>query len=354
MNSKIKWLREQFNRLDIQGMIVSNPINIRYLTDINAEGTLLITRKENYYLTDGRYVEAVNKVLTIEDEVIVYDMKDLSKEDYQNFFSLCENVGFEEDYITYEKYKDFKIKYRIMNPVETERMIENVRIIKEESEIEKIQNACDITDHCFSYLLTIIEKGMTEKEIALEIIKYFKLNGADDVAFEPIVASGPNSSMPHAVPTDRKIQSGDPILIDMGCKYQGYCSDMTRTIFIDTISDKIKRAYDLVLNNQELILKNIKDETNLKNACKTVEENFDENGYGLIHNIGHGVGLSLHEQPYLSTTKDVLLKENMVLTDEPGIYVPGEFGIRIEDTVLVTKYGSTALTKSSKDYKIIV
>ena len=159
--------------------------------------------------------------------------------------------------------------------------------------------------------------------------------------------------MPHAVPTDRRIQNGDVIVIDMGCKYDGYCSDMTRTIFVGDVSDDIKRAYDLVLNNQEMVLKYLNDGENIKNACKMVENSFDINGYNLIHSIGHGVGLSLHEFPYLSTTKDLILKENMVLTDEPGVYLPGEFGIRIEDTVLITKYGSILLTKSGKNYTII-
>lgn len=353
MNMKIKWLKEQFNRLDLQGMIISNPINIKYMTDIDAEGLLLITKKENYYLTDGRYIEEVNRVLTIEDEIIVCNVAQLAAEDYKNFFMLCSNVGFEEEYVTYEKYKDFKIKYRIMNLIETEQIVENQRIIKDVVEIRKIQRACEITDECFKYIIAIIEKGMTEKEIALEIEKYFKLNGADDISFDPIVASGPNSSMPHALPTNRKIMSGDAILIDMGCKFEGYCSDMTRTVFMDSISDKMKTAYELVLDNQKTVLTKLRDGENIKETCNTVKDIFDQNGYDLIHSIGHGVGLGLHEKPYLSTTKDVILKENMVLTNEPGIYVPGEFGIRIEDTILVEKYGCQVLTKSDKNCVII-
>ena len=189
MNSKINWLREQFVKLDIQGMIVSNPTNIRYLTNIDAEGTLLITRKENYYLTDGRYVETVKKILTIEDEIVVCDVKELVKEDYQNFFMLCQNVGFEGEYVTYSKYKDIMVRYKVINLVETEGIIESQRMIKDREEIEKIRKACEITDKCFTYLTTFIKRGMTEKEIAIEVMKYFKLNGADDIAFETIVAS---------------------------------------------------------------------------------------------------------------------------------------------------------------------
>ena len=169
MNTKIKWLREKMKMLDMQGMIISNPVNIRYLTGIDAEGILLVTRKENIFITDGRYVEDVNKTLTIDDEIIVYEFKDFSKDEYENFFLFCENVGFEEDYITYSKYKEYMHKYKINNMQETEKIIEKQRMIKDEEEIEKITKACKITDQCFDYLLNFIKVGQTEKEIAFEI-----------------------------------------------------------------------------------------------------------------------------------------------------------------------------------------
>ena len=230
MNNKIQWLREKIIRMDMQGIIISNPINIRYLTNIEAEGILLITRKENIYITDSRYIEKVNTILTIEDDIIVYNVTDVSKDDFENFFMFCENVGFEENYVTYAKYKEYMHKYKINNLCETDNIIEKQRAIKDEEEIEKIKRACEITDNCFTYLQSYIKKGMTELQIAKEIENYFISNGASGLAFDTIVASGENSSMPHAVPTSRKIQSGDIITIDMGCKYEGYCSDMTRTI----------------------------------------------------------------------------------------------------------------------------
>ena len=232
MNTKIKWLREKMKMLDMQGVIISNPVNIRYLTGIAAEGVLLITRKENIFLTDARYLEEVNAILTIDDGIIVYEFKDFSQDEYENFFMFCENVGFEEDYITYATFKEYMHKYRINNLQETEKIIEKQRMIKDEEEIEKITKACEITDKCFKYLLNFIKVGQTEKEIAFEIERYFKTHGADDVSFAPIVASGKNSSKPHAIPTDKRIDLGDSITIDMGCKYEGYCSDMTRTIFV--------------------------------------------------------------------------------------------------------------------------
>ena len=339
--------------LDMQGMIITNPISIRYLTKINAEGVLLITRRENVFITDGRYMETVNNSLTIDDEVIVYDVKELIKEDYENFFTFCENVGFEEGHLTYSKYKEYMHKYKINNFEETEGLIERYRIIKKDDEVECIRKACLITDECFDYLKSFIKIGMTEKEIAFEIEKFFLTHGADGLAFDTIVASGVNSSMPHAVPTDKKIEDGDPITIDMGCKYKGYCSDMTRTIFAGHVPPYMKPVYDLVLKTQIRVLEDYKEGANLKTIAQSVESDFKLNGATMIHSLGHGVGLEIHEYPFISSRYDYLLKENMVITDEPGIYIAGRFGVRIEDTVLITKYASQNLTLSDKSYVVV-
>ena len=334
-------------------MIVSNPVNIRYLTRIDAEGVLLITRKENIYITDSRYIEAVNHTLTIDDGIIVYDVRNIRPEDYENFFLFCNSVGFEENYVTYAKYKEYIYKYKIENMQETEEIIETGRIIKDEEEINKIRKACQITDDCFTYLTKFIKKGMTEKQVAAEIEHFFKIHGAEGVAFDTIVASGVNSSMPHAVPTNKKIEAGDTITIDMGCKYEGYCSDMTRTIFVEFIPEEVKKIYDLVLNNQLSTLEEYKDGGNIKIISKLVENNFEFNKHMLTHALGHGVGLDIHAPPIISSKTMQMLKENMVVTDEPGIYLPGKFGVRIEDTVLITKNGCITLTNSEKNYIVI-
>lgn len=352
MNPKLQWLRNKMSSLDLQGLIISNPVNIKYLTNIDAEGTLLLTRKENIYITDGRYIEHVHSTLTLFDEIIVYDIHDVSQDDYENFFMFCENVGFEEYFVTYAQYKEFVRKYKIHNLVETEKIIEKQRMIKDEEEIHDIKKACEITDNCFSYLLTYIKPGMTEKQIAKEIEEYYKQR-TDGVSFEPIVASGENSSMPHAVPTDRKIQDQDIITIDMGCKVNGYCSDMTRTIFVGSVPEKVKKVYDLVLKNQVQTQEELKDGANTRLLTKMVENDFKLNGYDLIHSLGHGLGMEIHEPPYINIKSDAPLKENMIVTNEPGIYIPGKFGVRIEDTVQITKFGCINLTKSEKNYIII-
>ena len=353
MNEKIQWLRNKIRTLDMQGMIISNPLNIKYLTNIDAEGILLLTRKENIYITDSRYTEYVHSILTIDDDIIVYNYTDVSKDDYENFFMFCENVGFEENYVTYAKYKEYMHKYKIHNMVETEGMIEKQRAIKDIEEIENIKIACELTDNCFTHLKSFIKKGMTEKEIATEIEKYFKENGAEGLAFDTIVASGENSSKPHAVPSDRKIQSGDVITIDMGCKYNGYCSDMTRTIFVDFVQEYIKPIYELVLKNQKQILLEMKEGATPRILTKMVDSDFRLNGYDLVHALGHGVGMEIHEEPFISSKNENGLKENMIITNEPGIYIAGKFGVRIEDTVIVKKGEGEALTKSNKDYVII-
>ncbi len=353
MNNNIRWLRDKIKMLDLQGIIITNPLNIKYLTGIDAEGTFLITPKENIYITDGRYVEAVNNKLTISDEIFVYDMKDLSLDDYENFFIFCEKVGFEENYVTYAKYKEYMHKYKINSLEETEGIIEKQRMIKDPEEIYAISKACEITDRCFDHLREFIKVGMTEKQIAKEIEDFFIENGAEDIAFETIVASGKNSSMPHAIPTEKKVEEGDAITIDMGCKYHGYCSDMTRTIFVKYVPDEIKEIYELVLKNQRQTIEEMKEGANLKIICRMVQNDFKLHGYDLIHALGHGVGMEIHELPYMSTRVDLLLKNNMVVTDEPGIYIPNKFGVRIEDTVWINKGMATPLTKSPKDYVVV-
>lgn len=352
MNAKLQWLRNKMSSLDLQGLIITNPVNIRYLTNIDAEGILLITRKENIYITDSRYIEQVHSILTLFDEIIVYDVHDVSKEDYENFFLFCENVGFEENNISYAKYKEYIRKFKIHNFVETEYMIEKQRMIKDQEEISNIEKACEITDNCFAYILSYIKPGMTEKQIANEIEEYYKQR-AGGLAFDTIVASGENTSKPHAVPTDRKIQEKDMITIDMGCQVNGYCSDMTRTFFVGEVLEEVKPIYDLVLKNQKQTAQQYKDGISTRLVAKMVENDFKLYGYSLVHSLGHGVGMDIHEAPYINYNSDTQLKENMVVTNEPGIYLAGKFGVRIEDTVLITKFGCINLTKSGKDYIII-
>ena len=293
MNDRILGLRNKMAGLNIQGMIISNPINVKYLTGIEAEGILLITRKENIYITDSRYIEYVSNTITPFDEIVVDDFKNISKDDYENFFLFCENVGFEENFVTYADYKRYMHTYKINNFVEASCLMEKLRIIKDSEEINSIKQACKITDDCFEILLEYIKPGMTEKDIAKKIENYYREH-SDGVSFEPIVASGENSSKPHAVPTERKINENDIITIDMGCKVNGYCSDMTRTIFIGEPTEEQKRVYNIVLENQEKSLNEMKDGASIKDITKIVTSNFELQGYDLVHALGHVKFMNIH------------------------------------------------------------
>lgn len=353
MNYKIKCLREKMKLFEIDGMIISNPINIEYITGVYAEGTLIINDKDNIFITDARYIEDVNSTITISDEINVRDQANIPENEYISFFANCPRVGIEENYISYSKYQNLVRIYRLKEAVETNNLIEKMRTIKDDNEIAKIRRACEITDNCFTHLLEYIKVGMTERQIAFEIEKYFIENGANGLAFDTIVASGENSSKPHAVPTNRKIQSGDNITIDFGAKYKGYCSDMTRTIFVGSVSDEVRNLYNFILEGQLRATNKIKDGVDGKSVARGVQIEYNARNFELIHALGHGVGLEVHELPYLSYRSSYILKANMVVTNEPGIYIPEKIGIRIEDTILVNKLESEVLTKSSKELIVI-
>ncbi len=354
MNSRIIKLREAMRQNALDGMIVTNPCNIRYLISVNAEGTLLITDKENIFITDARYIEEVQAKVTIEDEISIYDLVGIREQEYITFFEDCDRVGFEENDISYAKYVKYKARYRLRDMIETDNLIEKIRMIKGEDEIANIRKACEITDKCFTHLVNFIKPNMTEREIAFEIHKFFMENGADGLAFDTVVASGENSSKPHAVPTDRRIKACDIITIDMGATYNGYASDMTRTIFMGSPSEEMKVMYNFLLACQKRVTGKIRDGASTKEISQGVVKEFDIAGnYTLIHALGHGVGVDVHEIPVISDRSDYILKQDMVVTNEPGIYITGKYGMRIEDTILVNKLSSEVLTKSSKELIVI-
>lgn len=352
MNPKIKWLRTQLDALNLEGMLVTNPVNVRYLTGLDAEGFLILAPKSTMFITDARYIEAVNSTLTIDDEIIAYDRRELSKYDYEGFFMTCENIGFEENYVTYADYHKYLQTYQV-SLVETDGLIEKQRVIKEDDEIDLIRKACDITTKSFNTVINNIEIGMTEKDIALMIEKEFIKNGADGLAFDSIVASGPNSSMPHAVPTDRVIDIGDIIQFDIGAKYKGYCADFSRVVFMEEMPGELKLPYEFVKEQQNILANSLKDGVVIKDVIKERDTDFENEGYDIYHAFGHGVGLEIHEDPVLRNSEEKVLREKTVIAIEPGAYDPGRYGIRIEDTFLVGKEGSTPLTNYPKDIKVI-
>lgn len=352
MNIRIKWLRDQLKSMELDGMIVSNPINVKYLTGLEEEGIFIIAPKENVFITDSRYIESVNNKLTIDDEIVAYDMKNMSKYDYEGFFMCSNDIGFEEKYVTYEMYKKYLQMYQV-NLVETEGIIEHHRVVKDREEIKSVKKACEITDYTFGYIKQILRYGMTEKELVFEIERFMLENGADGVAFESVVAFGQNTSMPHAVPTSRKLESGDIIQLDIGAKCNGYCSDFSRVLFVDYMKEEYQAPYDFVLEEQQKIVEAFKDGANIKQIIKNCEADYCLKNYDIAHSFGHGVGLDIHEEPILGSKMDLHLKENSIIAIEPGVYKPGRFGIRIEDTYHITKDSCINLGKFGKDYTIV-
>lgn len=337
---------------NIDGLLVTNNTNMLYILGISIEGYVYINNNKVYVITDSRYIEEVKNAIYGIDNV-----KCINIFNQEEIIELLKDkvVLVESKDLTLYKSKIIKEKYLIKKLIETEDFIEEIRMIKEEYEIECIAKACKIADDAFSYILNYIKVGMTEIEIRDELEDYMKKLGGEGISFDTIVASGPNSSKPHAICSDRKIQSQDIILFDFGCKYKGYCSDMSRTIFVGSITKKQEKVYNLVKKAQQLVIENIKEGVKTNYLDNLVHDLFKteqlEENY--LHSLGHGVGLDIHELPPVSIKSSFELKENMIVTDEPGIYFENEFGIRIEDTICVKKDGILNLCNSKKDIIII-
>jgi Xaa-Pro aminopeptidase len=234
-------------------------------------------------------------------------------------------------------------------------VINSQRKIKSADELADMRSAQRVAEKAFDHILGFIEAGKTEKEIALELEMYSRRNGSDYNSFSYIVASGPNSSMPHAVPGERKVQNGDFITMDFGCSINGYCSDMTRTVALGTVTDKQREVYELVLNAQKAALAIIKPGVANKAVDAAARDMIDASPYaGMFgHGLGHSLGLAVHEEPRFSKLDESFLEPGLVLSVEPGVYIPGEFGVRIEDVVAITGDGYENLMKTPKDLLVL-
>ncbi|MGN0367821.1 MAG: M24 family metallopeptidase [Wujia sp.] len=356
---------------NLQAMILTDGYNIHHLSGYTGHtGMLFVYQDGAKILTDSRYTEQV----TI--EAPEFDCVDIARVGYSE--TICKilesseimnrknksfRIGFENEEISYKQYKAFQTafhklqeKYRIqIELVELNECINKLREIKTEEEIAKIAQAERIGDLAFTDILSYIDeykdKGLTEREIARMLEQRMYDHGAQALSFDTIAASGSNSSLPHATPSDRVLQDGDMLTMDFGCKYQGYCSDMTRTIHIGhNISTKQKEVYAVVLKAQTKALETIKPGVKCSDVDAVARDVIAKAGYGAYfgHGLGHSVGLYIHEEPRFSPSCDVILESGMVITVEPGIYLPGEFGVRIEDLIVVTEDGYRNLTKSEK------
>lgn len=349
MTNRVVKLRAEMKAANLDAIILFKPQNRRYLSAFTGSaGYVVLTENKNLFITDFRYTEQATE--QCQGFEIIKHTKEYTIYDILNETGI-ENIGFEEDFVTVKTINEFKKNCNAIEFKPLEGMIEGLRIIKDEAEVEILAKAAAIADDGFKHILNFIKPGMTEREVSLELEFFMKKQGATGLSFESIVASGVRSSLPHGVASNKVIEDGDFITLDFGAIYDGYGSDMTRTIVVGKANDRQKEIYNTVLKAQEAVLKEIKPGMKGKEVDAIARQIIIDAGYGdnFGHGLGHGVGLEVHEAPTLSPIGETVLEVGMVVTDEPGIYIPEFGGVRIEDLLVITEDGCKILSKSPKE-----
>ena len=355
---RIAKLREIFIEKGLDGVWIRGPENRRYLSGFKAHdthitesaGSLLIGKNYTILMTDSRYeLEAKLEVPDFEIKIL---KNDILKETCRIIMDMgIKKLGIEEDYLSISLYKKIKREFEKSNYkielITLNNIVENMREIKDEHEIKAIKKAAQMVCRIMDKLMDAIKIGVTEKEIEFKIRELVYKEGAEDLSFPPIVASGSNSALPHAVPGNKKLDRGEPIIIDMGVKLDGYCSDITRTVFIEKPKSEFERIYSIVKEAQNFAIDVIRPgmkSTELDSIARNI---IKKAGFGEYfgHGLGHGVGLAVHEKPKISMIDITILRPGMVITIEPGIYIPNKGGVRLEEMVLIKEDGVEVLTK---------
>lgn len=347
-------IRQEMEKVQVDGILVTSSYNRKYMTGFTGSaGVVLISQKEAKFITDFRYVEQARKqAATFE---IVEHRGTLLEEIAKQVEGMgIAKLAFEQDYVTFATYKAYESAIKA-NLVPISGMIENLRLIKTPSEIKILKEAANVADRAFSHILSFIRPGVTELDVSNELEFYMRKQGATSSSFDIIVASGARSALPHGVATDKVIEHGDLVTLDFGAAYQGYVSDITRTVAVGKPSEELRKIYDIVLEAQLRGMAGIKAGMTGKEADALTRDFITEKGYGKYfgHSTGHGIGMEVHEGPALSVRSDTMLKPGMVVTVEPGIYLPGVGGVRIEDDTIITATGNEPLTFSKKELIIL-
>ncbi|MDP6685903.1 MAG: Xaa-Pro peptidase family protein [Candidatus Omnitrophota bacterium] len=342
-------------KTSLDALIIRKKQNIAYLTGTRGEDAILFTSgAKNCLITDSRYKEEYadqgkNCGIWImkQKKGVACSLEEISRK------TRAKHIGFEEDHLRYSEYKEIKKKLKNKNLVPVKGVVENLRMIKDSYEITHIKNACKYGSSVMNHALKIVKPGETEKHIKNRLNSYIVNRGLNRADFELIVASGKNASMPHAVSSNKKIKSGEMIVIDLGIMNYGYNSDLTRTVFLGRIDPKYRRIYNIVLEAQKRAIEHIKPGVSAGFIDSISRQYISNKGLGryFIHSLGHGLGLETHEIPSLSTNNNTILEKDMVITVEPGVYIPGWGGIRIEDDILITKNGCEVLTNKAIKHK---
>ncbi|MDD6208462.1 MAG: aminopeptidase P family protein [Clostridiales bacterium] len=350
MSNQLEWVREIIDRYSLDAVLVSCPYNLRYVSGFSGgEGYLYISRKQAVLLTDFRYT------IQAEEEAAGFVVKEISKSYPEEIYALTnqdgiEKMGFEGGHLIYQDYAKIEQALPNVRLFDLGDLITGLRRIKEDWEIDRIARAEAIGDKAFEDILGFLKPGMTELQVAARLEYTMKQLGAEKLSFDTIVASGIHSSMPHASPTEKVLEMGDFVTMDFGCVYQGYCSDMTRTVVIGKAGEEQKKLYNTVLQAQQAALDFIHAGYTGKEIDQVARNVIYSAGYeGMFgHGLGHSVGLFIHENPRFSPSENSVIEKNQVITVEPGIYKKGFGGVRIEDLVVVKENGCVNLTKSEK------
>ncbi len=349
MNECIKDVYAQLEQRKLDGLILSLPANISYLTGfISYDAYLVISKKDNIYITDSRYTEAAKK--SLKGCIVQKANGSIFKAIAGACISLgLGSVGFEERYMPFAEYNKIKEGLgKVSRLIPTHSLVEHPRQVKSARELVIIRKALQITVKAFKFIKDFVVPGRREIEVAAELERFIRYNGAYSASFDTIVASGPNSSFPHHRTSQRKIQNNEPVMIDFGVDYLGYKTDLTRVFFLGKITTLARQVYGIVIEAQQRAINKIKPYAGTDIIDKAARQHITQKGYGGFfgHNLGHGVGLEIHEGPAISGKEAGQLEPGMVFTVEPAIYLPGKFGIRIEDMVLVTRKGCEVLSGS--------
>ena len=340
---------------EVDALLLTSVYNRLYAAQYRvAEGVAVVTREGAYYFTDSRYIEAAeNNLPGFTVRMTHPGSSDIERINEVIGEHTIKKLGFEENDMTYGDYLRYnEALHAVLVPMQAK--IDAFRATKEPWEIELMRKAQAITDQTFSELCKIIQAGMTEKELEAELLYRLYKHGAEGPSFDPIVVSGPNTSLPHGVPGERKLEFGDFITMDFGCIYSGYCSDMTRTVALGFVSEEMDKVYKTVLKAQLAGIAATKAGVAGRDIDGTARKVIADAGYGdyFGHGYGHSLGILIHEAPNANTRNDQPMPAGAVVSAEPGIYLPGKFGVRIEDVTVITETGCEVLTKSPK--KLII
>ena len=340
----------------VQGLLLTSRYSRYYGAEFDiAEGVAIVSKTGCRYFTDSRYIESAQKGIQ-GFEVIMVDRENpytkLLNEAITDFGITA--LGFEEAYLTVGEYDLYNEKLAA-KLVPMNEKISGLRAVKEPGELDLMRTAQNITDKAFAEVLTKVKVGMTEKELCAELIYCLLKNGSDGLAFDPIVVSGPNTSLPHGVPGERKLCEGDFITMDFGAMYKGYCADMTRTVALGYATDEMKQVYDTVLQAQLAGIAATKAGVTGKSVDGAARKVITDAGYGEFfgHGYGHSLGMEVHEAPNCNPSGETEMQVNMITSAEPGIYLPDKFGVRIEDVVIFKEDGCENITRSPKNLIIL-